>query len=79
MAQTIAQALAVAADCARAKRIAGHLADVPYSQAQLCETIATLLTYTDEQKELTVLANRRYSATNAQLQRYKKKHGDNGE
>jgi hypothetical protein len=77
--QTTAQAVEIAANCARALRIAGHQADVPYSQAQLCEVIATLMAYTDELKEQTVLANRRYSATNAQLARYKKNAKDEPE
>lgn len=68
-------ALAVAENCARAKRIAGHQADVPYSQAQLCEVIATLLLERKGLKDEVTLANRRYAATNAQLAKARKKLG----
>jgi hypothetical protein len=73
--QTLEQALEIAKNCARAKRIAGHMADVPYSQAQLCEVIDTLLTQFDTLTEAATLANRRYSASNARYQRLVKKTG----
>jgi len=73
--QTIEQAIVIAKNCARAKRIAGHLADVPYSQAQLCEVIDTLLGRFDELDEATTLANRRYAASNARYARLAKKTG----
>ena len=79
MAQSVEKALAIAEDCARAKRLVGHLADVPYSQAQLCEVIDTLLTERTTLRSEVTLANRRYSATNAQLAKYKKKLGISNE
>ncbi len=74
-AQTIEQAMTIAKDCARAKRLMGHLADVPYSQAQLCAVIETLLTQFDTMKEEITLANRRYSASNARYERLAKATG----
>jgi hypothetical protein len=73
--QTIEQALAIAANCARAKRIAGLQADVPYSQAQLCEVIDTLLGHFESLKADVTTANRRYSASNARYQRLAKATG----
>lgn len=73
--QTIEQATAIAVNCARAKRIAGHMADVPYSQAQLCEVIDTLLNHFDTLKGETTTANRRYAASNARYQRLAKATG----
>jgi hypothetical protein len=75
--QTIEQALAIASNCARAKRIAGHMADVPYSQAQLCEVIDTLLMHFDTLKDATTLANRRFAASNARYTRLSKATGKN--
>lgn len=59
------QAIIIAKDCARAKRIAGLLADVPYSQPQLCDVIATLMDQIVALEEAVTLANRRYAAANA--------------
>jgi len=73
--QTLEQAIVIAKNCARAKRIAGHLADVPYSQAQLCEVIATLLDRFDELDTATTLANRRFAASNARYARLAKLTG----
>ena len=75
MAQTVEAAILIAENCARAKRIAGHQADVPYSQAQLCEVIDTLLTDRKALRDEVTLANRRYAATNAQLAKARKKLG----
>lgn len=75
MAQTIEKAIEIAKNCARAKRIAGHLADVPYSQAQLCEVIDTLLNQFEVLNTATILANRRYAAANARYARLSKKTG----
>jgi hypothetical protein len=75
--QTIEQATAIAANCARAKRIAGLMADVPYSQAQLCEVIDTLLGHFDVLKAETTTANRRYAASNARYQKLAKVTGKN--
>ena len=75
MKQTVEQAIKIAENCARAKRIAGHMADVPYSQAQLCEVIDTLLTQFAVLKDETTLANRRYSAANARYGRLAKATG----
>jgi hypothetical protein len=74
-AQTLGAALAIAENCARAKRIAGHLADVPYSQAQLCEVIATLLDQFKELDRATALANRRFAAANARYAKLAKATG----
>jgi hypothetical protein len=73
--QTIEAAVLIAENCARAKRIAGHLADVPYSQAQLCEVIATLLDQFKVLREEAALANRRYAAANARATKYAKQLG----
>jgi hypothetical protein len=75
--QTIQQAEAIAVNCARCFRIAGHLADVPYSQAQLCEVIATLLAELTIRKDAESVANRRYAASNARYQKLAKKTGQN--
>ena len=75
MAQTVEQALEIAKRCAFAKKIAGHQADVPYSQAQLCEVIDTLLSHAATLKEETTLANRRYAAANARYSRLAKATG----
>lgn len=77
MAQTLEQAIAIAQNCARAKRIAGLQADVPYSQAQLCEVIDTLLGQFDGLKKEVATANRRYAASNARYQRLAKATGKN--
>jgi hypothetical protein len=77
MAQTLEQAIAIATNCARAKRIAGLLADVPYSQAQLCEVIDTLLRQFDALKDEATLANRRFAACNARYQKLSKATGKN--
>jgi hypothetical protein len=74
-AQTLAQAIVIAENCARAKRIAGHMADVPYSQAQLCEVIATLLDQFKVLDEAATLANRRYAAANARYNKLAKATG----
>ena len=70
----IQDAIAIAENCARAARIAGLLADVPYSQAQLCTVIAALNEHAKELKSDLTLANRRYAAANAQMQRLAKKY-----
>ena len=75
--QTIEQATAIALNCARAKRIAGHMADVPYSQAQLCEVIDTLLGHFEVLKGDATLANRRFAASNARYARLAKATGKN--
>jgi len=75
MAQKIGEALAIAENCARAKRIAGHLADVPYSQAQLCEVIATLLDRFKSLETDATTANRRFAASNARYARLAKLTG----
>lgn len=77
MAQTIDKAILIAKDCARAKRIAGHLADVPYSQAQLCEVIDTLLSHFDILAADATTANRRFAASNARYAKLAKKTGQN--
>jgi hypothetical protein len=69
------KAVDIALNCARAKRIAGHLADVPYSQAELCSVIATLLAEFDNFKAAVATANRRYAASNARYQRLAKMTG----
>lgn len=75
MAQSLEKALAIAADCARAKRIAGLQADVAYSQYQLCETIETLLEQFKLLKDEATLANRRFAASNARYQKLALKTG----
>lgn len=69
------KAITIAKDCARAKRIAGHLADVPYSQAQLCAVIATLLAQFDVLAEAAALGNRRFAASNARYAKLAKLTG----
>ena len=73
--QTLEAAIAIANNCARAKRIAGLQADVTYSQAQLCEVIDTLLQQFDTLKSDITTANRRYAASNARNQRLAKATG----
>lgn len=73
--QTLEQALAIAAACARAKRIAGLQADVPYSQAQLCEVIDTLFSQFEMLKYDITVANRRWAAANARYGRLAKATG----
>ena len=75
--QTVEQAIAIAANCARAVRIAGLQADVPYSQAQLCEVIATLHDQFEVLVAETTKANRRFAASNARYQRLAKATGKN--
>lgn len=74
MAYNLDQALAVAKHCAHAKRIAGLMADVPYSQHQLCEVIALFLDEFKRLEDAETLANRRYAAANAQMKRLAKKY-----
>lgn len=75
----IDKAIVIANDCARAKRIAGLLADVPYSQAQLCDVIATLFqeltSSTTLLKADAAKANRRYAAANARYEKLAKQTG----
>jgi hypothetical protein len=75
--QTIQQAEAIAVNCARCFRIAGHMADVPYSQAQLCEVIATLLANQIVLKDAETIANRRFAASNARYAKLAKLTGKN--
>lgn len=70
--QTVEQALAIAAHCAKALEIAGHWADVPYSQAQLCEVIATLKEVVDDAAAQIATANRQVAAANARVARASK-------
>jgi hypothetical protein len=73
--QTLGQAIVIAENCARAFRLVGHLADVPYSQAQLCEVIATLYGHIDACYAETTLANRRFAAANARYSKLAKATG----
>lgn len=71
------KAIDIAKNCARAKRIAGHLADVPYSQAQLCAVIAALLEQFQVLSDAAALANRRFAASNARYAKLAKLTGKN--
>jgi hypothetical protein len=76
--QTIEQAEAIAVNCARALAIAGQrYVSVPYSEAQLCEVIATLLGHVTVLKDAETVANRRFAASNARYAKLAKKTGQN--
>jgi len=48
---------------------------VPYSQAQLCEVIDTLLNQLTVERDAVTLANRRYAAANARYTKLAKQTG----
>ena len=75
MAIDILKAQSIAANCERAFRIAGHQADVPYSQAQLCECIAALRKELIIQEGWVTLHKRQLAAANARYQKLSKKTG----
>jgi hypothetical protein len=69
------KAVEITKNCERARRIAGHLADFPYSQHEMGDAMSALLEqFALLQGEVT-LANRRYAASNARYARLAKATG----
>jgi hypothetical protein len=75
---TLKHALEIIEDCKRIYRLLGNQASYPYHQHQLIRSMLTLLENYDPTavsvEELT-LWKRKWTATNAQLQKYKKHAG----
>lgn len=73
--KTLDQAVKLIQDCERARCIAGHRADFPYSQHDIAEAGSFLLKQLDVLKDEATLANRRFAASNARYNKLAKATG----
>jgi uncharacterized protein YdbL (DUF1318 family) len=71
----INKAIEITKDCERCRRIAGHMADFPYSQHEMGDAMSALLAQFETLAAEATLANRRYAAANARYQKLAKKTG----
>ena len=68
-------AIRIVLDCERCNRIAGHLADYPYSQHDLATAASLIHGQFKSLKDEATLANRRFAASNARYSKLAKKTG----
>lgn len=59
------KAIEITKRCQKAREIAGHMADFPFSQHEMGDALSALLAQIGSLEEAVTLANRRYAAANA--------------
>jgi hypothetical protein len=69
------KAITITKDCERCRRIAGHMADFPYSQHEMGDALSALLLQFKVLEDIATLANRRFAASNARYAKLAKQTG----